>query len=87
MKQFWHFQRVNTKLNYTLFVRVYIKQYWNREILPNKTNFFSEFIKTVLTFFNSHYQTVLHTFFRVISHNTFSGSYHKIIPHIFSEFI
>ena len=88
MKQFWHFQKVNAKKYYILFVRVHIKRYWNFHIdTTTQDTFCQSSYKTMLTFLESCYQTILRTFFRVQITQYIFRSLWKIIPHIFSEFI
>ena len=79
------FRELKDKILHVLFVRVHIKQYWNRETVPNKTHFLSEFLENsteismellsnnTTRFFQSSYHTILFCGVSVKKCYTFSG--------------
>ena len=80
--------KTNMYTVYTLFVRVHIKQGWNflRDTTTQDT-FVRVHIKQYWHFQRATTRKCDSQFSEFISHNISSGSYHKIILHISSEFI
>ena len=81
IKYYWHFQGVTSKQYYTLTLPD-IKQYWHFQKVTGKQYYklfqISYHYQTILTFSESYWETILHTFPKFISSNT--DNFRELLP-------